>query len=175
MGQQQLLLLVLGIVIVGLSVTSGIESFQENRRKSTADRVYALAAQTMADVTAWKAKPGALAGGQTRSFLNGFTWQGLGYGETYDTVNQIRLDPEGIWLYYPPFNLGANGAPMRILHPEYGVGVELRFYGDTTDCIQLIPMTAPPGRGTTYGRGWTSLESTWADASTIPASCPSSW
>ncbi|MEM8600844.1 MAG: hypothetical protein AAGF99_13075 [Bacteroidota bacterium] len=175
MGQQQLLLLVLGIVIVGLAVVTGIEAFEENTRKSTQDRVYALAAQTMADVVAWKAKPGALSGGQDQSFLRGFTWQGVGYGETYDSVNQIRLDPEGIWLYYPPFNLGANGAPMRVLHPEYGVGVELRFYGASTDCIQLIPMSAPPGQGTTYGRGWTALESTWADEGTVPASCPAAW
>ena len=37
MGQQQLLLLVLGIVIVGLAVVVGIQAFSENQRKANAD------------------------------------------------------------------------------------------------------------------------------------------
>ena len=37
MGQQQLLLLVLGIVIVGLAVVVGIQAFSENQKKSNAD------------------------------------------------------------------------------------------------------------------------------------------
>ena len=42
MGQQQLLLLVLGIVIVGLSVVLGINAFSENRIKASADAVFAM-------------------------------------------------------------------------------------------------------------------------------------
>ena len=37
MGQQQLLLLVLGIVIVGLAVVVGIQAFSENQKQSNAD------------------------------------------------------------------------------------------------------------------------------------------
>ena len=37
MGQQQLLLLVLGIVIVGLAVVVGIQAFSENQKKANAD------------------------------------------------------------------------------------------------------------------------------------------
>ena len=37
MGQQQLLLLVLGIVIVGLAVVVGIQAFSENQQKANLD------------------------------------------------------------------------------------------------------------------------------------------
>src|SRR5690554_5459445 len=37
MGQQQLLLLVLGIVIVGLAVVVGIQAFGENQKKANSD------------------------------------------------------------------------------------------------------------------------------------------
>ena len=38
MGQQQLLLLVLGIVIVGLAVVVGIQAFGENQKKANSGR-----------------------------------------------------------------------------------------------------------------------------------------
>ena len=39
MGQQQLLLLVLTVVVVGLSIASGIEAFGENQRKARQDQM----------------------------------------------------------------------------------------------------------------------------------------
>ena len=39
MGQQQLLLLVLGIVIVGLAVVVGIQAFSENQKQANADQM----------------------------------------------------------------------------------------------------------------------------------------
>ena len=44
-GQQQLLLLVLGIVFVGLAVVGGIAAFKENTRKSALDLDTARTAQ----------------------------------------------------------------------------------------------------------------------------------
>ncbi|MEM6785680.1 MAG: hypothetical protein AAF624_18315 [Bacteroidota bacterium] len=78
MGQQQLLLLVLGIVIVGLAVVVGIESFQENARKSSYDTMTAQAVGYASQMIEWKMKPGAQGGGQSASNMNGFTLANLG-------------------------------------------------------------------------------------------------
>ncbi len=63
MGQQQLLLLVLGIVIVGLAVVVGIQAFGENQKKANADAVVNDAVRIASDAQAWKLKPSAFGGG----------------------------------------------------------------------------------------------------------------
>ena len=86
MGQQQLLLLVLGIVIVGLAVVVGINAFGENQRKANADAMVNDAIRVASDAQAWKLKPAAF-GGQADNLksdednFNGVTWSDLGYPE----------------------------------------------------------------------------------------------
>ncbi|MEM8557182.1 MAG: hypothetical protein AAGG50_05095 [Bacteroidota bacterium] len=63
MGQQQLLLLVLGIVIVALAVTSGIQSFQDQRKKDRFDRKMLYAYELATRLQAEAQKPSALGGG----------------------------------------------------------------------------------------------------------------
>ena len=53
MGQQQLVLLVLGLVIVGLAIVTGIQSFEENDRKSRYDRFTEHAVAVAGDVITW--------------------------------------------------------------------------------------------------------------------------
>ncbi len=57
MGQQQLLLLVLGIVIVGLAVVVGIQAFSENQKKANADALVMTAMRIASDAQAWIRKP----------------------------------------------------------------------------------------------------------------------
>ena len=64
MGQQQLLLLVLGIVIVGLAVVAGIQAFQQNQQQSSIDAMANEALRVATDIQAWRQKPEALGGGQ---------------------------------------------------------------------------------------------------------------
>ena len=64
MGQQQLLLLVLGIVLVGLAVVVGISAFKENDRKAALDLDTARMAQYAGLAVAWRATPQAMGGGQ---------------------------------------------------------------------------------------------------------------
>jgi hypothetical protein len=91
MGQQQLLLLVLGIVLVGLAVVVGIDAFGENDRKSSYDAM-TLAAQSVAtDMIAWRMKPKALGGGQQTSAaapFEGVELSRLGYS--------VQTQPTGI-------------------------------------------------------------------------------
>ena len=63
MGQQQLLLLVLGIVIVGLAVVVGIQAFGENQKKANSDALVNDAVRIASDAQAWKLKPKAFGGG----------------------------------------------------------------------------------------------------------------
>ena len=62
MGQQQLLLLVLGIVIVGIAVVAGIQAFSEGKQKAEQDAAVSDAMRIISDVQAWKLKPGAFGG-----------------------------------------------------------------------------------------------------------------
>ena len=95
MGQQQLLLLVLGIVIVGLAVVVGINAFSENRVKSNADAGVTDALRIVSDIQAWALKPGQF-GGMLEADLDAaatagsITFDAIGYpntGGTYTNVN----------------------------------------------------------------------------------------
>lgn len=63
MGQQQLLLLVLGIVIVGIAVVAGIQAFSEGKTKATSDAAVSDATRIISDLQAWYLKPEAFGGG----------------------------------------------------------------------------------------------------------------
>lgn len=84
MGQQQLLLLVLGIVIVGLSVVVGIQAFGENQKKANADALVSDAVRIASDVQAWNLKPTAFGGGG--GAFTGVALSDLGYA-TADADN----------------------------------------------------------------------------------------
>jgi hypothetical protein len=88
MGQQQLLLLVLGIVIVGLAVVVGIQAFGENQKKANADALVNDGVRIASDAQAWALKPQAFGGGNGQ--FNGLTLEQLGYtvtGSTYSNLN----------------------------------------------------------------------------------------
>ncbi len=65
MGQQQLLLLVLGIVIVGLAVVVGIQAFSENQQKANLDAMVNDGVRIASDLQAWSLKPQAFGGPAT--------------------------------------------------------------------------------------------------------------
>ena len=57
MGQQQLLLLVLGIVIVGIAILVGINTYSENSVKTNWDGLMQDALRMANDAQSWKTKP----------------------------------------------------------------------------------------------------------------------
>ncbi len=91
MGQQQLLLLVLGIVIVGLAVVVGINAFSENRTKSNADATVTDALRIASDIQAWALKPSQFGGKADGANINTATFALIGYptstGGDYVNVN----------------------------------------------------------------------------------------
>lgn len=88
MGQQQLLLLVLGIVIVGLAVVVGIQAFSENQKQANADQMVNDAIRIASDAQAWKLKPGAFGGGASAT-----NWTGLAFGQLGYAVGDQGLHP----------------------------------------------------------------------------------
>ena len=88
MGQQQLLLLVLGIVIVGLAVVVGIQAFGENQKKANADAMVNDAIRIASDAQAWTLKPTAFGGGNGTT--TGLDLAKLGYQTTSGTYNNLN-------------------------------------------------------------------------------------
>ena len=81
MGQQQLLLLVLGIVIVGLAVVVGIQAFSENQQKANLDALVNDGVRIASDLQAWSLKPQAFGGP-----ASGEDWTDADFGDLgYDT------------------------------------------------------------------------------------------
>ena len=94
MGQQQLLLLVLGIVIVGLAVVVGINAFGENQKRANADALVNDGLRIASDIQAYALKPEQFggAGGFSNVDVDNNTFsRALGYpnssGGTYTNVN----------------------------------------------------------------------------------------
>jgi len=96
MGQQQLLLLVLGIVIVGLAVVVGIQAFGENQKKANSDALVNDVVRIASDAQAWNLKPTAFGGGN--GAFTGLDFADLGYASTsgvYSNLNgrfQLTVD-----------------------------------------------------------------------------------
>ena len=95
MGQQQLLLLVLATIIVGIATVVGIQAFSQNNVKSNADAMMNDAIRIASDAQAWtqKSKP---FGGPTNYGPDGFaevTFELLGYSAVgSDTDNDDTND-----------------------------------------------------------------------------------
>lgn len=98
MGQQQLLLLVLGIVIVGIAAVAGIQAFSEGKDKATTDAAINDATRVIADLQAWFLKPEAFGGGGEKiGNFNKVTYKAIGLDpaddmtdgddSVYETVN----------------------------------------------------------------------------------------
>jgi hypothetical protein len=144
MGQQQLLLLVLGIVIVGLAVVVGIQAFGENQKKANADALVNDAVRIASDAQAWKLKPAAFGGGADADDWTGLSFQQLGYtlgggtncGEAqYGNLNGcFDIDASAATLVID----GSNAANSNY--------VTVRVSGTTPESISTsISSTAPEG------------------------------
>ncbi len=89
MGQQQLLLLVLATVIVGIATVVGIQAFSQNNIKSNADAMMNDAVRIASDVQAWSQK-GQPFGGPSDFGGDGFdevSLAALGYDDPYVNLN----------------------------------------------------------------------------------------
>ena len=92
MGQQQLLLLVFGIVSAGALVTGGAYTFSAHSVLETRPLVIQEALQVVADIQQWKETPVALGGGAGRSGFAPLTFSLLGYPHTMLSNRVYKTD-----------------------------------------------------------------------------------
>ena len=71
MGQQQLLLIILGVIIVGVAIAVGISQFGTNAVKSAKDAIASDMSNLAADAFQYKIKPTNLGGGNGK--FTGYT------------------------------------------------------------------------------------------------------
>jgi hypothetical protein len=77
MGQQQLLLIVLGVIVVGIAVVVGINLFNANAEESAKDGIVSDCTNLGAMAQQHYKKPGSMGGGANTfdgSGTNGVTW-----------------------------------------------------------------------------------------------------
>ena len=92
MGQQQLLLLVLGIVIVAVAAVAGIFIFEENLKKNNAESLVSDAVNIATAAQAWKIRPPTFGGqsGFSRDDpmdFTGFTFTSIALDSPHTTLN----------------------------------------------------------------------------------------
>ena len=155
MGQQQLLLLVLGVVIVGIATVVGIEAFRENTRRSRLDYGTNVGVQVAAEALAWRAKPRAAGGGAGTTRLSQVDFVKLGYdapGTSFYQVDFIDLR-----LRFENLDTDAPRVSVREIDSYALVGVVI--FGPGPECIAVQPgdggtgWGSPPARPATCA-GW---------------------
>ncbi|MEM6783069.1 MAG: hypothetical protein AAF624_04965 [Bacteroidota bacterium] len=139
MGQQQLLLLVLGLVIVGLAIVTGIQAFEENNRKARYDRFTERAVAVAGDVIAWYQKPTAL-GGMGR---------GIDVYNSTLSLQQIGRPQSGAngvesWYIGSDHRVNLNRETASVMvelmeepEAEGAILIQLRLYGVPSECWVL--------------------------------------
>ena len=68
MGQQQLLLLIVGIVIVGLAVSAGLSAYEQQQRANEADAVLSRTLMMAQAAIEWRARDEVFGGGGGGSY-----------------------------------------------------------------------------------------------------------
>ena len=139
MGQQQLLLLVLGIVIVGLAVVVGIQAFGENQKKANQDAMVNDGIRIASDAQAWTLKPKAFGGGNNSPANVDFA--DLGYTvdpstpKTYPNVNGV-------------YTISDDGASISIVGVNAGNSTHVRIdvFGPSAECVVTEAGTTAPSK-----------------------------
>ncbi len=88
LGQQQLLLLALGIVIVFLTVVVGIQAGEKNKDQHNVDQMVEDATHIALDAQAWKRQSSVFGDGESVGGWTGLDFEKLGY-----TVGEVGVHP----------------------------------------------------------------------------------
>lgn len=163
MGQQQLLLLVLGIVVVGLAVVIGVQTFEQSRKRADLDRYTAEAVRLATSAAAWREMPPAVGGGQGQATFARLGLAALGFNTIVSTSPASEVAFGGADLY-SIWNRNTASTYVAVINGAYDRQAAVFVFGPSGDC--LIPRT-----------GWyDAATSAWvyvpAATPTRPAGCP---
>jgi len=132
MGQQQLLLLVLAAVIVGLAVVTGINMFGQNALQANQDAIRQDILTIASEAQAWFRRPVALGGG-------GNTFVGLTGAGGWTNINYNSggaatfVNPNGTY--------GWGAAPSGVAHTITGTSIQDH---DGDGVLMLMTATLTP-------------------------------
>ena len=138
MGQQQLLLLVLGVVLVGLAVVVGISAFNENTQKANLDQLTSDAVRLAAGVQVWKMKPNSSGGGQSDPDYRKFSFAQLGITPTGSGQNATYVTGNGTFRIKPYL---VTGQIAQYAQTQYGItntGNAVAVVALSTDATQSV-------------------------------------
>ena len=139
MGQQQLLLLVLGIVIVGIAILVGINGYSENNTRSNWDALLQDGIIMANEAQVWKGRP-ALFGGspdETKSNEDDFsqiTFISMGYAGSRITGSGLCYsNANGVYGLHRT----NNHVDVEAVNLSSGNVLRLKIEGTTEDKIEL--------------------------------------
>jgi hypothetical protein len=130
MGQQQLLLIVLSVIIVGVSVVTGIQTFSSSAASSNQDAVITDLTKIGSDAQGWYRKPTMLGGGGNT--YGAVTLTLLGYPTTPTDITGTYTTDNGT------YTISARAAGQFVID---GVGNE---DGDGDGTNVTVQMTVQP-------------------------------
>ncbi len=135
MGQQQLLLLVLGIVIVGLAVVVGIKAFSENSFRARQDQYTAEAVAIGAEIIAWQLRPGLIGGNDNQADVSALSFSALGRPQDGEADGASYIDRDGGRYSVDGQTPGRPLVTVQDLPGEVGdVMIEVAIYGPDQAC-----------------------------------------
>lgn len=134
MGQQQLLLLILGIVLVGVAVVIGISTFSERNDEADFDASASEAMRVAGNILSWKHTPSTLGGGSNAAYLTGVSFDRLGYASS----NKRGSRSNG-GRFIRSFHQTTTELPYITVSPlaNPSIRVQLFMYGPAPDCYKL--------------------------------------
>lgn len=147
MGQQQLILLALAVVIVGAAIVVGIRAFSENRAESASDEVITTSNRIASEGIPWVLSAQALGGGGGDP--SGITFERMGYEEEADGSYRAG---DGVYTI--------EGTPARFLIrgeiAQTGFHVATGVFGPYEHCLRTVTQrgTAPAEPTAPTGCTW---------------------
>lgn len=123
MGQQQLLLIILGVIVVGIAVAVGITMFADNAVSANRDAVVNDLVNFAARAQQYYRRPTALGGGQ-----------GTFATITIDKISN-KLSGSNIINANGTYSLGSLSAASMVIH---GVGTEIGNDGSAPVTVEIL-------------------------------------
>jgi len=135
MGQHQLLLLTIGIVITALAVISATYLFKAHNETIQFDSLTFEAIRISADAIEWKYSPAMFGGGKSTTYLTGLTFDAMGYDNTSNSGQSSTSI-----MYQRTLSGLDTSTPKIVIVPvsNTSIRVSLEMYGPYSNCFRLI-------------------------------------
>lgn len=141
MGQAQLLLIVLGVVLVGVAIVAGIQAYSTNNEKANIDAQTHDIMRIASDIQSWAQKPVQFGGPATANYGD------VGFAG-FDKLGYLDATSATVWssvnATYTLSAVGTGNKTISATNTELGTSVTGIVCGlDYTDILTQIGTSAP--------------------------------